>query len=359
MDQIRYDIDLFMELNEEYAQNSAVLAHTAFLQEVEGDRLEAAAKGVVQVNEDLSFERGMRVLEIGCGRGHLSAILRRDYGCEVVGLDIRRYPEWDEFLTKGLDLRVHDISRTNNDALGTFDRIVALEVWEHLEHPYAALTAVKELLSDGGESLAYISANLYRGPKASHRYRHVFFPWPHLLFEDDVFLQFFQKQGTRRRSAWVNKLTAAHYDLYVRQLDFEVVREWTAKTPIDEAFYERFIDKLGRYPRYDLEQDFIFLVLGRQSRQQSDVYLRRRASSLEEHIRDREAAFQRETQRAAALEAEARMLRRRIRETRGSVSFQTGNALVNAARNPLRAWKLPAQVWRIWRDRAAAPRREA
>ena len=357
MDQIRYDIDLFIELNEEYAQNSAVLAHTVFLQEVEGDRLEAAAKRVVQVNEDLDFERGMRVLEIGCGRGHLGAILKRDYGCEVVGLDIRRYPEWDEFLREGLDLRVHDISRLNNDALGTFDRIVALEVWEHMEHPHAALTAVKGLLSEGGESLAYISANLYRGPKASHRYRHVFFPWPHLLFDDDVFLQFFRKQGTRRRSAWVNKLTAAHYDLYVRQLDFEVVREWTSKTPIDEAFYERFIDKLGRYPRYDLEQDFIFLVLGRRSRQQSNAYLRRRASSLEELIRDREVALQRETRRAADLEAEAGILRQCIRETRDSVSFQTGNALVNAARNPLRGWKLPAQMWRIWRDRAAASRK--
>ena len=33
--------------------------------------------------------------------------------------------------------------------------------------------------------LAWIKAN--RGPKASHRYRWVNFPWPHLLFTDEVF----------------------------------------------------------------------------------------------------------------------------------------------------------------------------
>ena len=90
---------------------------------------------------------------------------------------------------------------------------------------------------------------MYRGPKASHRYRDVFFPWPHLLFDDDVFVEFYKGRGRNNvRAAWVNKLTVPHYETYLRQLDFEVVRQWTTGTPIDEAFYQRFIDRLGRYP---------------------------------------------------------------------------------------------------------------
>lgn len=33
----------------------------------------------------------------------------------------------------------------------------------------------------------------------------------------------------------------------------------------DEAFYERFHDRLARYPRYDLAHDFIYLTLGPRS----------------------------------------------------------------------------------------------
>ena len=275
-----YDLDLFMELNEEYSQSSAALAQVGATRQDDADHFAASARRITQVDKDLHFDRGMRVLEVGCGRGHLGAILKRDYGCEVVGLDIRTYPDWDEFLSDGLDLRIHDISQSDNDSLGKFDRIVALAVWEHMEHPYAALTAVKDLLRPGGDGLAYISANLYRGPKASHRYRDVFFPWPHLLFEDDVFVEFYKGRGRNNvRAAWVNKLTVPHYETYLRQLDFEVVRQWTTGTPIDEAFYQRFIDKLGRYPRFDLEKDFIYMVLGLKRPPQPQVPARSRPSS--------------------------------------------------------------------------------
>ena len=78
-----------------------------------------------------------------------------------------------------------------------------------------------------------------------------------------MFVEFFETRGRNDvRAAWVNRLTVSHYQTYLRQLDFKVVRQWTTGTPIDEAFYQRFIDKLGRYPRFDLEKDFIYMVLG-------------------------------------------------------------------------------------------------
>ena len=286
MDQIRYDLDLFEELNEQYSRNNPALEHASAIKEKDTNPLEDTTKRISYVDRFLQFKKGMRVLEIGCGRGHLSSLLKLDYGCDVVGVDIRTYPEWEEFQSEGLDLRIHDISAMNNEAIGTFDRIIALAVWEHMEHPYAGLTAVKDLLKPAGQGLAYISANLYRGPKASHRYREVLFPWPHLLFEDQVFTQFYRRQGRNNvRPAWVNKLTVAHYEMYLKQLDFEVVRQWTTGTPIDEEFYQRFIDKLGRYPRYDLEQDFVHMVLGRKQLPQARHHSRLSSSYLRWRLR--------------------------------------------------------------------------
>lgn len=252
----KYDLELFLKLNEEYADRP-VVPKPRSLQSV--GLFEQAERRARIIDTKLDI-RGKRVLEIGCGRGHVSAVLARDYDCDVTGVDIVQYDDWPERVGPKVQLKVHDISTDDNSVLGKFDRAVSVAVWEHMEHPYAALEALKKLLAPAG--LAYMSANLYRGPQASHRYREVYFPWPHLLFEDDVWLEFYQHLGRRpSKPAWVNKLTVAHYYQYLRQLDFQILKEWTSSTPLDEAFYQRFIDKLGRYPRYDLEQDFIHLVM--------------------------------------------------------------------------------------------------
>jgi hypothetical protein len=86
----------------------------------------------------------------------------------------------------------------------------------------------------------------------------VFFPWPHLLFTDDVFEQFYQRRGVEgQRAAWVNRWSAAEYLMCFEELGLSVLSCSYAKTPVDEAFYARFEDILSRYPRSDLERDFI------------------------------------------------------------------------------------------------------
>ena len=257
----RFDLDLFMALNEEYRDKPIVPRP----RKTDLDSLAKAARsrirGVVDAGIDL---RGKRVLEVGCGHGALTRVLAEEHGCEVVGLDITRYPQWDEAGT-GIDLRVLDISTEDSSALGQFDVILSFVVLEHVLHPFGFLSAVERLLKPGGK--AHLTANLYRGPKASHRYRQVFFPWPHLLFTDEVFNEFYTKVHNRptERASWVNKLTHSHYETYLREIGF--ARYTTALSPsnFDEAFYERFHDRLGRYPRYDLAHDFIYLTLGPRS----------------------------------------------------------------------------------------------
>src|SRR5204863_6563140 len=86
-------------------------------------------------------------------------------------------------------------------ALGRFDYIYSFSVWEHIVHPYTALVNARELLEPSGTM--FLQAQLYCGPKASHRYREVFFPWPHLLFTDDVFEEFYRSVGREpKRPAW-------------------------------------------------------------------------------------------------------------------------------------------------------------
>jgi SAM-dependent methyltransferase len=257
---MKYDLDLFIQLNREFESKPIVpqprLRHPADI----AKRGEKRAKHLKQM-----FGIGnSRVLEIGCGRAEIAYALASRYGCTVVGVDIKRYSEWDTHRHPHVDLRVLDITREDYSELGQFDFIYSLAVWEHIRHPFSALQAAKNLLTEKGRM--YISANLYRGPKASHRYREVYFPWPHLLFSDAVFEEYYQHIGRKpSRPTWVNKLTAAEYHVYFDLVGFALEHEWYSISPIDEAFYQRFSDVLFRYPRFDLERDFIHAVLRHQT----------------------------------------------------------------------------------------------
>ena len=251
-----YDLELFLQLNKEY-EAKPIVARPRTFDEQSLDEAAAKRLGKVERLVDLS---GKRVLEIGSGRGHICRRLADHYGCEVVGVDIKEYDQWESLSGRNVDLRIHDVSADDNASLGTFDLILSFAVWEHVEHPYAALQGVKELL--GPEGRAYLYANLYRGPKASHRYRDIFFPWPHLLFTDEVFAEFYLHTiGHERRAAWVNKLTAAHYCFYFDRLELVPEQLFFSKDVFDAGFYARFEDVLGRYPRFDLSHDFIHAVL--------------------------------------------------------------------------------------------------
>lgn len=247
------DLSLFEQLNAEYRSKPLVpkpRSYTAEAISESGRRRAASLAKRYRLN-------GKKVLEIGCGRGEILAMLATAFGCRCTGVDIRHYPQWSDNAGPGVRLLEVDLSKDREALEGEqFDFIISLAVWEHVRHPHALLERAYGLLRPGGE--AFISANLYRGPKASHRYREVHFPWPHLLFDDAVFEEFYVKlRGKASRASWVNRLTAAQYLLYFDMIGFDRINISYRTTPIDEPFYHRFSDVLERYPRFDLERDFI------------------------------------------------------------------------------------------------------
>lgn len=249
---MKFDLALFEQLNAEYASKPSLKAPRGNDAESVQQRGEQRAEWLVT----RFGARGKRCLEVGCGRGEVVRVLAERYGCQAVGVDVGDYPEWRAPQPANVSLVRRDISVEASRDLGQFDLIYSFSVWEHIRHPRGALSAVKRLSKRDGD--VYISANLHRGTQASHRYREVFFPWPHLLFSDEVFEQFYEKRGIAgRRAAWVNHWTAAEYLLCFAELGFSVLDCSYSRTRLDEAFYARFDDQLSRYPREDLERDFI------------------------------------------------------------------------------------------------------
>lgn len=253
---LAFDIDLFEALNAEYAAKPLVAEPTG---KDDASRAERARRRLETVHESIDL-RGQRVLEFGCGAGFEIWYLDHWFGADATGVDVVERRAWSSLTGERTHFVLADLATDRPFPADHFDRIVSFSVFEHVSHPYAALAALYDVLRPGG--LAWISANLHRGPRASHHYRHVNFPYPHLLFEDDVFREFFRRRGlTEQGASWVNRLTWAEYENHFERLGFRVKALKFTETDLDEPFYRRFESILGRYPTWDLTKDFFQVVL--------------------------------------------------------------------------------------------------
>ena len=96
-----------------------------------------------------------RVLDLGCGSGNFGALLKQEYGCEVVGVE--HHPTAAGVAAERLDEVVIgsvDAELPFPDA--SFDCIVMNDVLEHLLDPWRVVSQAARLLKPGGCIVASI-----------------------------------------------------------------------------------------------------------------------------------------------------------------------------------------------------------
>src|SRR6187399_364602 len=101
---VRFDLELFKELNRKYAgrRSHQARANTRAADEERGFR---RAKWL-----DRRFGlKGKRCLEVGSGRGDVVRAIAEHYGCQVVGVDVEQHAAWDAPLPSGAKLLLRDI----------------------------------------------------------------------------------------------------------------------------------------------------------------------------------------------------------------------------------------------------------
>jgi cyclopropane fatty-acyl-phospholipid synthase-like methyltransferase len=251
-----FDIDLFEALNAEYEAKPIVPKPPG---RDAASRSDKARKRLESIHQSIGLAN-QRVLEFGCGAGYEVWYLAHHLGADATGVDVVQRRAWSVLANDRTHFVMADLAKEQPYEANTFDRIVSFSVFEHVAHPYAALRELHRILRPGG--LAFISANLHRGPMASHHYHDVYFPWPHLLFTDGVFREFFERRGrTVHGASWVNRLTWAEYENHFWRIGFEMLSVRFSESGFDEDFYRRFESVLGRYPRWDLSRDFFHVVV--------------------------------------------------------------------------------------------------
>jgi 2-polyprenyl-3-methyl-5-hydroxy-6-metoxy-1,4-benzoquinol methylase len=90
---------------------------------------------------------GLRWLDIGCGRGHLLRRVRDEWSpAGLWGIDVI---DWLPQDLRG-DLEFSTVAAEQMGGLPKVDRVMMVEVIEHLEAPWSALRAAAQLVAPGG-----------------------------------------------------------------------------------------------------------------------------------------------------------------------------------------------------------------
>lgn len=98
---------------------------------------------------------GSRVLDVGCGTGSITELIRDLRGADVVGIE----PQPERALrarARGLDVRHGCLTEALVGELGRFDVVVFADVLEHLADPIDLLLLARQALAPGGSVVASV-----------------------------------------------------------------------------------------------------------------------------------------------------------------------------------------------------------
>ena len=160
---------------------------------------------------------GLRVLDFGCGQGHVAYAASLEGASIAVGYDPERQG-WPQFPATGNLVLTQD--KNILDDYAPFDVIIIHDVLDHAELPLEILLEAKELLSRHGR--IYVRCHPSSSPHGDHNYSKLDRAYSHLLLPEN------SRRGVIR--------PLEEYQELFKQVGLLIVHERPVRAPVPQFF---------------------------------------------------------------------------------------------------------------------------
>lgn len=170
---------------------------------------------------------GGRILDFGCGQGFQSARLARDFGGEVIGLDLPRpgiQQHWDKLQR---ELQLPNLVFTTEAPRDPVDIVFSCSSFEHFSDPQQILQQMIELVRPGGWVVISF-AEPWWSPRGSHMDQFTRLPWVNVWFREQTVLRVrrrFAKDGATRYEdveGGLNRMTVKRFEQLMLSSGLEI-----------------------------------------------------------------------------------------------------------------------------------------
>lgn len=228
----------------------------------ESEKLERS-KGIIEVYLDDSI-KDKKVLDFGCGEGHLIEVGKEFSPKKIIGYDIVDSKNWASF-TLGESQKI-TTSWDDVVANAPFDFILAFDVLDHLENetPVEALKKIKKCMDVN--SKLYVRFHPYTSRHATHLYQGLNKAFIHLFMTDDEIKQEFPDLKPTK-SLKITKPIAT-YEKFIQEAGFKVLNRREVTEHVEDFFAATDKSKIicknlefDTFPKYQLGLCFVDYVL--------------------------------------------------------------------------------------------------
>lgn len=221
------------------------------------------SKGIIEVYLDDSI-KDKKILDFGCGEGHLISSSAEFGPKMVVGYDVNQNKTWAGF-------NLNDSQKLTTTweevvANAPYDYVIAFDVLDHLENetPINCLKKIKSVMNTN--SKLYVRFHPYTSRHATHLYQGLNKAFVHLFMtEDEIKQQYPDLKPTK-----CEKITRplATYEKYIQEAGFKVLNRREVTENVEDFFANQDRSNIickhlefDSFPKFQLSLCFVDYVL--------------------------------------------------------------------------------------------------
>lgn len=228
----------------------------------EQDKLERG-RGIVElmIEPDL---KGLKMLDMGCGEGHVPFVASEYEPTLVVGYDCEENEKWNSFQKPNL-FYTKDWKKALEK--GPYDVIVLFDVIDHVKNENAASVLSKAASALTDEGRIYLRCHPYISRHGTHLYHHLNKAYIHIVFNKEELKELIPDPKFAEESIGV-LYPLKTYESFIKQANLEVVHRREITSKVDSFFKipkiaERIMKNhnLDSFPEFQMSLDFVDYVL--------------------------------------------------------------------------------------------------